>query len=369
MISLFKYFLLLGTTGFGGPLSLIQLMREKYVDRESKITASDFDQAFTLIKAMPGPIAFQMAAFLGYRFHKTVGALLAGVGLILPSFLMMILIGYSYQYVSEIKYVNEVLNGFLYTVTAIILMSLKNMFLSFYKNALFWIIILITIYMAWFRHVPEPFLIIGFGLISVLIHSSSQKKLSFFSFGFFEFDLEKVTSIFKICFYAGAFVFGTGLAILPVLKFHFVEEYQWLTLKEFVDGVTFGQMTPGPVTITSTFLGFRMAGFWGSLAATVGVFLMPFIHMVTWFPHVLNWLSKQKWIQSFLIGATAAVVATILVTLATMNLQSIDKTMFWVLFFSTIAILFFKPKTSLLLLIFLGGLTNLIVFFATLNAV
>jgi chromate transport protein ChrA len=107
----------------------------------------------------------------------------------------------------------------------------------------------------------------------------------------------------------------------------------------------------------------------GALAAVLGVFFMPFIHMVTWFPHALKWLSKQKWINDFLIGATAAVVGCILTTIISMNVDSFHKIMFWILFLATLLILIVRPKTPILLLVFTAGFINLLVNLTALNAV
>lgn len=366
MKELLKYFLLLGATGFGGPLSLVQLMREEFVEKQNKISHQDFDQAFTMIKAMPGPVAFQMAVFLGYKFHKLKGAVLAGFGLLWPSFLMMIFLGYFYNQFSKNIYISIVLEGFLFSVSAVILLSLKNMVLTYFKHTAFWFLIVVSCYVAWLHIIPEPFLILGCGAMVVLVHYLQKNpSVNFFAAGIMLADHEKLFSLFKTCFFGGAFVFGTGLAILPVLQSDFVDHYHWLTLQEFNNGVTFGQMTPGPVTITATFLGYKIAGLWGACVATFAIFITPFIHMVTWFPLALKWLSRQLWIKPFLLGATAAVVGSILMTLFKMNEKSFVTPMFWILFLGTAGVLIKKPRVPLIYLIFSGGVINLIVSLMT----
>ena len=146
-----------------------------------------------------------------------------------------------------------------------------------------------------------------------------------------------------------------------MLRTQFVEIHQWIPLEVFSDGVIFGQMTPGPVTITASFLGYSISGLVGALVATVGIFLMPFIHMVSWFPYAVKWLAKQSWIKPFLLGATAAVIGTILDTIVKMNSQSYLVPMFWVIAAGTFALLLWKPKFPLLAVIFGSGLLNLIV--------
>ena len=182
-------------------------------------------------------------------------------------------------------------------------------------------------------------------------------------------DHEKLSPLFKTCIYAGTFVFGTGLAILPVLRGQFVDFYHWLPLQEFNDGVIFGQMTPGPVTITASFLGYRVSGFLGALTATVGIFLMPFFHMVTWFPYAVRWLARQSWVKTFLLGASAAVIGSILDTIVKMNIESYKSPVFWGLFTATLTLLVVKPKTPLLPVILISGAINLFLQSATIGAI
>lgn len=367
MKDLFKYFLYLGTTGFGGPLMLIQQMRQHYVVETAKMTAEEFDQTFTLIKAMPGPVAFQMAAFLGNKFYKIKGALVASFAFLLPSFLMMLACGYFYSYFVTVTIFNPILDGFLFSVSAVILISLKSLVISNYRVILFLPLVFLSMFFSWKSVLPEPLLIVGFGIFTILaLKATNQLKL--FSVAFLMVDWTTLYELFKICLVSGAVVFGTGLALIPVLKTNFVDLHQWVTLKEFSDGVVFGQMSPGPITITGAFLGYRISGVFGALAAVFGIFFMPFVHMVTWFPRAVKWLSGQKWITDFLIGATAAVVGSILWTIIAMNENSVKKIMFWPIFLASFLILIFRPKTPIVLIIFVAGLLNLFVF-STFNAV
>lgn len=367
MKELFRYFLFLGATGFGGPLMLIQQMREHYVTETSQMTGVEFDKTFTLIKAMPGPIAFQMAVFLGNRYFGFRGGLAAGFAFLLPSFLMMLLFGYFYSSIVNVRFFNPILDGFLFSVSAVILISLKSLVISNYRNLIFVPLVLINMWLSWKNIVPEPVLIVGFGLLTILLMRHSD-RFKLFSAAFFFIDWPAVIELFKICLVSGAVVFGTGLALIPVLKTSFVDVHQWLTLKEFSDGVIFGQMSPGPITITGAFLGYQISGLAGALAAVLGIFFMPFVHMVTWFPRAVGWLGSQSWIGDFLVGATAAVVGSILVTVLVMNKNSADNPMFWLIFISSFLIMLKKPKTAIVLLILVSGLVNLLSF-AAFNAV
>lgn len=363
MKELAHYFLYLGATGFGGPIVLIQLMRQHYVEKNKMMSASEFDQTFALIKAMPGPVAFQMAVFLGQKFQGRMGGLVAGICLLLPAFILMLVAGLFYQSFTQHLSLHAVMTGLLYAASAVILFSLKGLLQGNKKFPLFWVFLLSNVFIAWWKLVPEPFLIIGFGLLAILFEKiKSQPQLM--AVTFFFIDIEKLIPLFKICTYAGAFVFGTGFALMPVLKSHLVDVHQFISLKEFNDGIVFGQMTPGPITITATFLGYQISGFAGALVATIGVFLFPLIHILTWFPKAMSWMSRQAWISHFVMGATAAVVAGILVTLVQMNIESFQQWSFWVLFLFSCGVLYLRPKVSVIGLFIVAGLAELLFRFA-----
>jgi chromate transporter len=357
MMQLARYFLYLGATGFGGPLVLIQLMRQQYVDKEQRMTGVEFDQVFALVKAMPGPVAFQMAVFLGQRFFGFKGGAVAGFCLLLPAFILMLLAGLFYTKFMQIDAVNTVMRGFLYAASAVILFSLKNLISTNKNFFLFWVFLVINLLLFWFHILPEPALIVLFGLLMVAL-DQWKPTAQLMSVSFLLVDLEKTLQIFKTCAYAGAFVFGTGFALIPVLKTNLVDLHPFLSLKEFNDAVIFGQMTPGPITISTAFMGYQMSGFIGALAATLGVFCFPFIHMVTWFPKAIGWLTKQSWIIPFVRGATSAVVAGIVITVIQMNLESYVHASFWIVFLATASCLYFRPKTSVIGIFITAGLAE-----------
>lgn len=366
MIAIIKYFLYLGATGFGGPLALIQQMRQHYVEKEKTISGVEFDQAFTLIKAMPGPIAFQMAVYCSQHLKGRLAGIAAGIALLIPSFFLMLLAGVGHHLLTENLIINKILIGFQYAVAAVILYSLKSFFKSYNRRPAFWLIFVIAGVFYGAGLLPEPAIIIGFGITCVLLNNFSSTNRNYFpSLAFLAIDWELIWKIFKVCSYAGAIVFGTGLAMLPVLQNQFVVQHHWLSLQTFNYGVTFGQMTPGPVTITATFLGYKVAGVTGALAATIGIFIMPLIHMITWFPKALKWLSRQTWIEDFILGATAAVVGVLVITVFQMYKNSMSLFNFWFIFCMSFVLLVVQPKLPIIQVIFIGGLTNLLIGFST----
>lgn len=298
-----QYFLKLGATGFGGPVALAAMMQTELVEKRNWISREEFDQAFPLIKSMPGALAFQTAVYLGFRYGGLACATLAGICLVLPAALMMIGLAHFGHYFSHSIWVESLLIGFQSGAMALIVLACLQLAKPYKSEFRFWIFCFFAILLSYF-HLPEPLLIISFGLASILL---SQMKVQ---------STLKVIPLFElvvICLMAGAFVFGTGLAALPWLEKKFVLDHQWLSQAEFLQAVAFGQMTPGPVLVTTTYLGFKLAGFVGALLATVAIFIPGFIHMTTWFPKAVKSLSKKTWVRAFSTGAIAAVVGTLVV--------------------------------------------------------
>ncbi|MBC7458157.1 MAG: chromate efflux transporter [Bdellovibrionaceae bacterium] len=368
-----KYFLYLGSTGFGGPIALIQQMRTDLAENPATrvISLQEFDQAFTMIKAMPGPVAFQMAVYIAVKQKNFWGGFLAGFGIIFPAFVMMVLLATLYDSIVENKFLNSAMQGAQYAVASVILMGLYKLSKIYQTKIIFWIFTIVAAITFYLKMIPETVLIIGMGIFFVLINMTSLKNklMSFNIFIFSAIDLERVIPIFKDSFKTGALVFGTGLAAFPFLQTAFVDQLGWLDLKTFNDAVSFGQLTPGPVTIATTFMGYKMAHFSGALAATVGLFLPAFIHMTTWFPKTLSWLSSQKWISYFILGSTAAVVGCVFITVVNMNINEYSKYSFWLI--ATMAIVLqlnFIPKVkniSILKVIGTGALLNVILYYGT----
>ncbi|MBC7714906.1 MAG: chromate transporter [Rhizobacter sp.] len=291
----FIYFFRLGLLGFGGPLALVSNMQKDLVERKW-LTNEEFTSTFALIKAMPGSVAFMTAVYTGRLRAGFWGGLIAGVALNIPAFTLMILFSLFFSSISHINFIHVLMIGMQVTALGVILGSLKGLVKGNEMNLYFWFLVVISGIINYFHPGLEPLIIIGFGLMLV-----SQRKL---------FDLGALA---LVCFKAGALVFGTGLAVVPMLQHDVVTKYKWLTENEFLDALAFGQMTPGPVMITSSYIGHKVDGMPGAIIATVAIFLAGFIHMSTWFPLVLNKLKGKKWIQDFTFGAVAAVVGPILV--------------------------------------------------------
>ena len=296
-LEVFKYFLRLGVLGFGGPLALISSMQRDLVEKRRWMEPHDFNATFALIKAMPGPIAFMSAVTLGRARAGFMGALSAGIALNLPAFILMVLFSLFFKSMESFTWTKPLMVGMQVAALGVILGSLKALVRNNMKDVFFWIMVVVSGSVNFFYPSFEPLLILGFGLMMV----SLRKK-----------NLLDLGPLVLVCFKAGALVFGSGLAIVPMLAHDVVEKHHWLTQNEFLDALAFGQMTPGPVVITATYIGHKVHGMSGAVLATLAIFAASFFHMTTWFPHVSNKLKGKKWVGDFTYGAIAAVVGPII---------------------------------------------------------
>jgi chromate transporter len=326
--------------GFGGPLALVATMQRDLVEQRGWMPADSFARAFALIKAMPGPIAFQTSVFLGRHRAGWKGGFAAAFGLNFPPFVLMVLFGIFYQQWRGLNGSAAFLTGMQAAALGVILASLKGLAYAHRVKPIFWVLAFFAALVTLASPAYEPLVIVGCGLFTTLLFELRRRdrvpmsmanffnnlKLSVVSLSlpsFFSGDASIVAGtvasasygdLIWSCFKSGAFVFGSGLAIVPLMEHDFVIRLHWLTHQEFMDALAFGQITPGPVVITATFIGYKALGIIGATAATAAIFLAPFFHMMTWFPRFVDRLAKLAWISAFLTGAIGAVVGSIFAT-------------------------------------------------------
>lgn len=363
MKEVFLYFIRLGTFGFGGPLAIVGSIQKDLVEKRKWMELEDFNATFALIKAMPGPVAFQTAVFMGRHRAGLIGGALAGFGLVFPAFCLMILFSIFFKSMSELSFVHTLLIGMQVAALGVILGSLKGLIKNNMKDFYFWILIILSGVINYFHPSIEAVVILGFGICVVAFKwwqrnaSPHMTLLSIAAPAIFMSSTIKDLAL--VCFKAGALVFGTGLAIVPMLQHDVVVKYQWLSQSEFLDALAFGQMTPGPVVVTATYIGHKIAGMPGAIIATIAIFLAAFFHMMTWFPLVINRLKGKKWVSDFVFGAVAAVVGPIIVTVGKMGSQ-MPLNPALILMAIGVFLLTLSNKIPLWLLIPVGGILNMV---------
>lgn len=357
----FLYFIRLGALGFGGPLALIGTMQRDLVENRGWMSLEDFTASFSLIKAMPGPVAFQTAVFLGRHRAGFWGGFLAAFGVVFPAFVMMVLFSTFFSSISDLAFTKALMLGMQVAALGVILGSLKGLMKNNMKDVFFWVLIVVAGAINFQNPGLEPVVIIGFGIMMILLRKmmNNQAKVMLSLAPAVLFS-EEVKNLAAVTFKAGALVFGTGLAIVPMLQHDVVDKYHWLTQSEFLDALAFGQMTPGPVVITATYIGHKIAGMPGAIVGTVCIFAAAFFHMSTWFPHVVGKLRGKKWINDFVFGAVAAVVGPIIVTVLKMG-SGLSMTLPLFILLIAAFVLTLRNSVPLWLLIPVGGLMNYVI--------
>ena len=346
----FVYFLRLGFFGFGGPLALVASMQRDLVKDRRWIEEGAFARAFALIKAMPGPVAFQTAVYLGRHRAGWRGGFAAGFGLNAPAFMMMVMFAIFYQSWRDFEASRFFLVGMQAAALGAILASLKGLAASHWRKPIFWLLGSLAAGATLLSPALEPLVILasggaavlfsdrkpestarGFALTPALVDRSlliGDWNTHAAAMPFFGAHADLLWS----CFKSGAFVFGSGLAIVPMMEHDFVTRLGWLTHQQFMDALAFGQITPGPVVITAAFIGFQKFGILGACTATLAINLAPFIHTMTWFPRFVDRLSQLTWIPAFLTGAIAAVIGSIVATVVRLGLSLEMVWLSWPLF-------------------------------------
>jgi chromate transporter len=310
-----SYFLWLGTVGFGGPIALAGHMQQDLVDTRGWITKEDYVEGLALAQLAPGPLAAQLAIYLGYIRAGILGATLVGIAFVLPSFLMVLALSAAYVRYGGLSWMQGMFYGIGAAVIGIICRSaFKLTKLTLGKDRLLWAIFLIlAISTAWTSREIIWLFLLG-GVVTVLAKSWPVKNrapgTSLLLAGI-AFTLQgPLLEIFGYFAKAGMFVFGSGLAIVPFLYSGVVQGHHWLTDHQFVDAVAVAMITPGPVVITVAFIGYLVAGVAGATAATLGVFLPVYFVVIVLAPSYKRWAKNQQ-LNAFVRGVTAAATGAI----------------------------------------------------------
>jgi chromate transporter len=305
-LPLVRYFLYLGSLGFGGPVALVGYMQRDLVERRGWFTREEYLKSLALSQLAPGPLAAQLAICLGYVHSRVLGATLVALAFILPSFVMTVGIGWAYVRYEGLPWMQAAFYGVGAAVIGIItLAAWKLARLTVVRDRLQWAIFAaMGAVTAWTEsEIAALFVLCGVAYWlaqapPAWLRRPSSACLTVLMPGL----LGHLAWFFTK---AGAFVFGSGLAIVPFLYGGVVQEHRWLTDRQFLDAVAVAMLTPGPVVITVAFIGYLVAQLPGAVAAAVGVFLPVYLFVVIPFPW-FDRISENRQVKAFVAGVTAA---------------------------------------------------------------
>jgi chromate transporter len=353
------YFLKLGTWGFGGPVALVGYMHRDLVEDKHWLTEDEYKEGLALAQLAPGPLAAQLGIYIGFVHYGLLGATLAGLAFVLPSFIMVVLLGMVYQLYSGLAWMQQVFYGVGAAVIGIISISAYKLTLksvgkinlpAIKANWLLWLFYLIAIAVTVITQQEQILLFISCGLLYMAVKAppvwlKRPAALPLFlvaDVGFWNFSNGTLVRIGIFFLKAGTFVFGSGLAIVPFLHAGVVNDYHWLNENQFVDSVAVAMITPGPVVITVGFIGYLVAGFPGAAVAALATFLPCFLFTVILAPYFRK-IAKNKSIKAFVDGITAAVIGALVGSVVIIATRSIvDVTTAVIAIASVLALIYIK---------------------------
>jgi chromate transporter len=322
---LVRYYLRLGLIGFGGPVALVGQMERELVGERKWLTKEEMREGIAVCQSLPGPLAIQVGIWISYIRGGFWGAWAGGWAFILPNFVIVTVLGALYVHFGGLSAVKAIFYGVSPAVIALILHSCYRLTKLGMKDWLEWVLAAAAFVITVAVQAEVALLFIGCGILGVLYYGSLFRKRTTSST-----TMSLLTGIplvaagavpgtagamlgklFTFFLKAGSLTFGSGLVIVPFLEKGLVQQTGWLNEREFLVAVAMGMISPGPVVITATFVGYLVAGFWGAVVATIGIFLPSFLLILIVAPILMRYRSNPN-VQGFIKGAYAAAIGTIL---------------------------------------------------------
>jgi chromate transporter len=345
-------------------------MQKDLVEDRRWISKQDYLEGLALAQLMPGPLAAQLAMYLGWVRARVLGATLVSAAFILPSFAMTVALAWAYVRYEGLPWIQGAFYGIGAAVIAIIVRSVwKLMKLSLKSDYLLWGIFVATGIVTAITESEIVWVFLGAGALAVLVRappritpgtSAAAALLPAWLFtGLTGPQPDLLWRILGFFAKAGAFVFGSGLAIVPFLHGGVVNEYRWLNERQFLDAVAVAMITPGPVVITVAFIGFLVAGLAGSFMAGLGVFLPTYLFVVIPAPYYRR-IAQNRQIAAFVAGVTAAATGAIAGAAYVLGRRAIVDLTTVVIALSTLALLTWTKKVPEPLLIMAAGVAGVL---------
>ena len=318
---LVRYYLRLGALGFGGPVALCGQMERELVEERRWLTREEMREGIAVCQSLPGPLAIQVGIFVSYLLGGFWGAWAGGCAFILPNFVIVAALGALYVYFGGLPPVTAIFYGVSPAVIAMILHSCWRLAKLGMEDGMQWVIATVCLVITTAMQAEVALLFVISGIAGVLYYGSLlRSRVASSAAGVLAAPLKLGATVgtpgvlgklFLFFLKAGALTFGSGLVIVPFLEKGLVQQTGWLDERQFLIAVAIGMMSPGPVVITATFVGYLVGGFWGSLVSTIGIFLPSFVLVLLVAP-ILVRHRRNRNVQGFVKGAYAAAIGTIL---------------------------------------------------------
>lgn len=323
-----RYFLTLGATGFGGPVALANYMRADLVDARRWLDEAEYDEGLAIATACPGPLAYQLGIYCGYVLRGAPGAVVAALAFAAVPFVMVCVAAYLYVRYAGAWETRALFYGIAPVVVALIVKACWNLGRkTLGRDAAAWgfFAAALALTLAIQRELAALFVAAGTLGIFVFGRDTTEpgkRRIEGYKVRSTALPVigaaamsglagaGTVAALFLFFFKTGLLVFGSGLVIVPFLKTYVVDQYHWLSNRQFLDAVAVGMISPGPVVITATFVGFLLKGLPGAFAATIGIFLPPFGFTVLATPLLRRYRANAR-VRGFLRGVTVAVVGVL----------------------------------------------------------
>ena len=324
MSELVLYFLRLGCLGFGGPVALVGQMERELVAEKGWLTKEQMRESIAICQSLPGPLAIQVGIYISWLRCGFWGAWAGGWAFILPNFVIVAALGALYVYLGDLKPVTAIFYGVSPAVIALILHSCYRLAKLGMEDYVQWAIAAVCLVVTVWLQAEVALLFLGAGLVGILWYGSLFRSSSATAPAIVAPVAAPVlaqiapaasgSTLTKLGLFflkAGSLTFGSGLVIVPFLEQGLVHQFNWLDERQFLIAVAIGMISPGPVVITATFVGYVVGGFWGSLVATIGIFLPSFLLVLIAAPLLARYRLNPN-VQGFVKGAYAAAIGTIL---------------------------------------------------------
>jgi len=374
---LILYFFKLGYSGFGGPVALVGYMHRDLVENQKWISEDEYKEGLALAQLAPGPLAAQLGIYLGYVHYGIIGASLCGMAFIIPSFIMVVLLGIAYKIYGGLPWMQAVFYGVGAAVIGIIVMSSYKLTIksvgkinlqSVRQNWMLWLFYMLGVAITVITKAENVLFFIAAGMIYMIVKAppdwirkprTLNNIFLFSAIGFWSYESGTLWEIALFFTEAGAFVFGSGLAIVPFLHGGVVVDHQWLSEHQFVDSVAVAMITPGPVVITVGFIGYLVAGFPGACVASLATFLPCYLFTVIPAPYFRKY-GNNKSIKAFVEGITAAVIGALVGAVVIIGIRSITDLATILIAIATVFVILYFKKIQEPYIIILAAIIGLI---------